>query len=56
MGWPGPAGVVLADGTALHHRCSETFHVERIRRLARNAHSPDATADEAEVMIHGKII
>jgi hypothetical protein len=54
MGWPGPAGVVLADGTALHHRCGELFHVERIKRLAENAFSREALADPAEVMIHGR--
>jgi hypothetical protein len=54
MGWPGPVGVILGDGTALHQRCSETFHVERIRRLARNTHSPDAMADEAELTAGGE--
>jgi hypothetical protein len=54
MGWPGPAGIILADGTALHHGCAERFHVERIRRLAENAFSPDAMADEAELTLQGE--
>jgi hypothetical protein len=56
MGWPGPAGVVLANGTAMHARCGEEFHVERIKRLAENAFSREAMADQAETMIHGRII
>jgi hypothetical protein len=55
MGWPGPVGVVLADGTAMHTRCGEEFHVERIKRLAENAFSREALADQAEVMIHGRV-
>jgi hypothetical protein len=53
MGWPGPVGVMLADGTALHHRCGELFHVERIKRLAENAFSHEAMADPAEIMVNG---
>ena len=53
MGWPGPVGVVLADGTAMHTRCGEEFHVERIKRQAENAFSREAMADPAEIMIHG---
>jgi hypothetical protein len=53
MDWPGPVGVVLGGGTAMHTRCGEEFHVERIKRLAENAFSPAAMADRAEVMIHG---
>jgi hypothetical protein len=37
-----PAGVVLADGTAMHARCGEEFHVERIKRLAENAFLSEA--------------
>jgi hypothetical protein len=55
MGWPAAVGVVLADGTALHHRCSELFHVDRIKRLAANAFSPDAMADKAELCIRGEL-
>jgi hypothetical protein len=53
MGWPGPVGVVLADGTAMHTRCGEEFHVERISRRAENAFSREAMADPAEIMIRG---
>ncbi len=53
MGWPGPVGVVLADGTALHHRCGELFHVERIERLAENAFSHEAMADPTKIMVNG---
>jgi hypothetical protein len=55
MGWPGAVGVVLGDGTALHHGCAELFHVERIMRLARNAPSPDALTDEAELCVRGEL-
>jgi hypothetical protein len=53
MDWPGPVGVVLGDDTAMHTRCGEEFHVERIRRQAENAFSREAMADRAEIMIHG---
>jgi hypothetical protein len=53
MGWPRAVGVVLADGTALHPRCSELFHVERIKRRAENAFSREAMADPAEIMVNG---
>jgi hypothetical protein len=56
MGWPGPVGIVLADGTALHHRCAELFEVERLKRRAENAFAREAMTDPAEVMVHGKII
>jgi hypothetical protein len=45
---------MLADGTALHHGCAERFHVERIRRRAENASSPEALADEAELTVRGE--
>jgi hypothetical protein len=45
MGWPDPRGVVYADGTAEHHEC-------RIWPAAeRTARSPDALADDAEVVL-----
>jgi hypothetical protein len=48
MGWPDPRGVVYADGTVEHHAC-------RLRAAAERAlPSPDAVADEAEVMLHGE--
>jgi hypothetical protein len=53
MGWPAPVGVVLGDDTAMHTRCGEEFHVERIKRLAENAFSREAMADPAEIMIRG---
>jgi hypothetical protein len=54
MGWPRPVGIVFGNGTALHHRCYERAEVERIRRHASNANTPEAMADEAELMIHGE--
>jgi hypothetical protein len=56
MGWPQPAGVVLADGTALHHGCAQRFRVERIRRVAENAFSPGVMAEEAELAVRGEPI
>jgi hypothetical protein len=56
MDWSGPVGVVLADNTVMHTRCGEEFHVEGIKRRAENAFSREAIADQAEVMIHGRII
>jgi hypothetical protein len=56
MGWPRPAGVVFADGTAAHHPCDEAAEVARIKRLAANAFSPDAMSDPGEMMVHGKMI
>jgi hypothetical protein len=54
MGWPGPSGVVFADGTAAHHACYERTEVERVRRQAGNALSPDALADEAVLCVRGE--
>jgi hypothetical protein len=49
MAWPGPAGVVYADGTAEHHAC-------RIWAAADRAlNSPDALEDEADVRLRGEI-
>jgi hypothetical protein len=56
IGWPRPAGVVFADGTAAHHACDEAAEVARIKRLAANALSPEAMSDLAEMMVRGKII
>jgi hypothetical protein len=50
MDWPGPVGVVLVDGTALHHRCGELFHAARIKRLAERAPSREALDDQVEIM------
>ena len=53
-GWPRPVEIVFGDGAALHHHCYERAEVERIRRHASNANTPEAMADEAELMIHGE--
>jgi hypothetical protein len=48
MAWPGPAGVVYANGEAEHHAC-------RLWAAARRAvESPDALADEAELTARGE--
>jgi hypothetical protein len=49
MGWPEPRGVVYADATAEHHACRAWAAAERA------VESPDALADEAEVMLRGEI-
>jgi hypothetical protein len=51
IAWPAAIGLVFADGTAAHPACAERAEVERIRRRAANANTPDALADEAEVML-----
>jgi hypothetical protein len=48
LAWPGPTGVVYADGTAEHHACRTWAAAERA------LHSPDALADPAEVMPRGE--
>ena len=47
MGWPGPVGLVLADGTAAHHRCDARAEAGGVRRHATDALSPEALADPA---------
>jgi hypothetical protein len=50
LAWPGPVGVIYADGTAEHHGC-------RLRAAAERALlAPDALADEAEVMLRGEAL
>jgi hypothetical protein len=51
MSWPRPVGAMFADGTAAHHASYERAEIERIRRRAERDFSPDALADEAEVML-----
>jgi hypothetical protein len=48
MDWPGPAGVVHANGTAEHHACRLWAAAERA------VLSPDALADEAELTVRGE--
>ena len=53
LAWPGPAGIVFADGTAECMQC-EAREGERLMAAGRRAvDSPDALADPAEVMLHG---
>jgi hypothetical protein len=47
LAWPSPVGVIYADGTAEHHECRLWAAAERA------VLSPDALADEAEVMLRG---
>ena len=49
MRWPEPDGVVYADGAAEHHACRIWAANERA------LNSPDALADEAEVMLRGEL-
>jgi hypothetical protein len=48
MGWPGPAGVVRANGTAEHHGCRSWAAAERA------VGSPAALADPAEIFVRGE--
>jgi hypothetical protein len=53
LAWPGPAGIVFADGTAECMRC-EAREGERLMAAGRRAiDSPDALADPAEVGLRG---
>ena len=53
MAWPGPAGVVAAAGTALHHDCYHASEFALLLASGRRAvESPAALADEAEMMLH----
>ena len=55
LAWPGPAGIVLGDGTAECQRCADV-EVWRLFESGRRAvESPDALADPAEVMLRGEI-
>lgn len=55
MGWPDPVGVMLDDGTALHHACREAAEVARVRRRAAAALSPAVLADPAELVARGEL-
>ena len=51
LAWPRPVGVILGDGTA---ECMGCFEAEAWRIVAagdRVVNSPDALADEAELML-----
>ena len=54
MDWPAPVGRMFADGTGAHHACHEHAELERIRRRAANAFSPEAATDPAELTVHGE--
>ena len=52
MAWPGPAGVVEAPGTALHHQCYEESEVAQLLAAGeRVTQSADALDDEGELML-----
>ena len=53
-GWPGPAGVVFADGTAECMRCCDD-EVERLLAAGRRAVNPELAADPAEVTLRGEV-
>jgi hypothetical protein len=46
----------FGDHTAAHVVCEDRWYVEDVKRRAQLAFSPEAMADPAEVMVHGKII
>jgi hypothetical protein len=48
MAWPGPAGVVHADGTAEHHECRTWAAASRV--LAGVV----GTSDEGELIVRGE--
>ena len=51
LAWPGPVGVTFLDGRSECIRCADA-EVDRIWRAAlRVTSSPDALADEAELML-----
>ena len=51
LAWPGPVGVTFLDGRTECMRCADA-EVDRIWRAAeRVTSSPDAMADEAELML-----
>jgi hypothetical protein len=51
-----PDWLAFADHTAAHVVCEDRWYVEDVKRRAQLAFSPEAMADPAEVMVHGKII
>ena len=52
LSWPGPAGVVFADGTAECMPCADREVGRIVTAAARAVEAPAALADEAETMLH----
>ena len=53
LAWPGPAGVIFADSTAECMRCADREAWRLLVAAERVVNSPDALADQAEVMLRG---
>ena len=51
--WPAPAGVIFADGTAECMACADREVGRLLAAGERSVASPDALADEAEIMLRG---
>ena len=51
--WPGPAGIVLGDGTAECQPCADAEAWRLLEAGRRAVKSPDALADPAEFMLGG---
>jgi hypothetical protein len=45
--------LAFADRTAAHEACEDRWEIERVQRCV---FAPEAMADPAEVMIHGKVV
>jgi hypothetical protein len=52
--WPAPGGVIFADGTAECMPCADREVGRLLAAGERAVNSPDALADEAEIMIRGE--
>ena len=55
LAWPGPAGIVLGDGTAECQPCADVEAWRLLEAGRRAVKSPDALADPAEVMLRGEL-
>jgi hypothetical protein len=55
LAWPGPAGIMLADGTAECMPCADGEVWRLMAATERAVASPDALADPAEVMLRGEL-
>ena len=55
LAWPGPAGIILGDGTAECQPCADAEAWRLLEAGRRAVEIPDALADPAEVMLRGEI-
>jgi hypothetical protein len=53
LAWPGPAGIVFADGTAECMACADR-EVRRLLAAGQRAVNPGLAVDPAEVMLRGE--